>query len=76
MDQEVPLHEEAERYRNLFAHLASLPNWSLKNGKLHREYKFPDFAHAFGFMATAAPLIEKADIIPNGPTSITASRWT
>jgi 4a-hydroxytetrahydrobiopterin dehydratase len=44
--------------------LASLPNWSLKSGKLHREYKFPDFAHAFGFMATAAPLIEKRDHHP------------
>lgn len=46
------------------SHLAHLPNWSLKNGKLHREYKFPDFAHAFGFMATAAPLIEKRDHHP------------
>jgi 4a-hydroxytetrahydrobiopterin dehydratase len=46
------------------SHLAHLPHWSLKNGKLHREYKFPDFAHAFGFMATAAPLIEKADHHP------------
>jgi 4a-hydroxytetrahydrobiopterin dehydratase len=44
--------------------LEHLPNWSLKNGKLHREYKFPDFAHAFGFMATAAPLIEKRDHHP------------
>jgi 4a-hydroxytetrahydrobiopterin dehydratase len=46
------------------AALATLPHWSLKNGKLHREYKFPDFAHAFGFMATAAPLIEKRDHHP------------
>ncbi len=46
------------------SHLAHLPNWSLKNGKLHREYKFADFAHAFGFMATAAPLIEKRDHHP------------
>jgi 4a-hydroxytetrahydrobiopterin dehydratase len=46
------------------AALANLPNWSLKNGKLHREYKFHDFAHAFGFMATAAPLIEKRDHHP------------
>jgi len=44
--------------------LANLPNWSLKGGKLHREYKFPDFAHAFGFMATAAPSIEKMDHHP------------
>jgi 4a-hydroxytetrahydrobiopterin dehydratase len=28
------------------------------NGKLHREYRFPDFVHAFGFMATAAVAIE------------------
>ncbi len=39
--------------------VANLPGWSVKNGKLHRDYKFPDFAHAFGFMATAAPSIEK-----------------
>lgn len=44
--------------------LAKLPNWGLKDGKLHREYKFSDFAHAFGFMATAAPLIEKRDHHP------------
>jgi 4a-hydroxytetrahydrobiopterin dehydratase len=39
--------------------LVSLAGWKVVNGKLHREYKFSDFAHAFGFMATAAPLIEK-----------------
>lgn len=38
--------------------LAGLPGWSLANGKLHREYKFADFVHAFGFMATAAIAIE------------------
>ncbi len=42
----------------------SLPGWSVKEGKLHREYKFPDFAHAFGMMATAAPAIEKMDHHP------------
>ena len=45
-------------------YLAQLPDWTVKNGKLHREYKFADFAHAFGFMATAAPLIEKRDHHP------------
>jgi 4a-hydroxytetrahydrobiopterin dehydratase len=39
--------------------VAHVPGWSVSNAKLHREYKFTDFAHAFGFMATAAPLIEK-----------------
>ena len=38
--------------------LASLPGWSLSHGKLHREYQFRDFVHAFGFMATAAVAIE------------------
>lgn len=40
------------------AALAALPGWSLANGKLHREYQFRDFVHAFGFMATAAVAIE------------------
>jgi 4a-hydroxytetrahydrobiopterin dehydratase len=40
------------------AALANLPGWSVVNGKLHREYKFADFIHAFGFMATAAVAIE------------------
>jgi len=36
-----------------------LPGWRIDQGKLHREYKFADFVHAFGFMATAALAIEK-----------------
>ena len=38
--------------------LGKLPGWSLVDGKLHREYRFADFIHAFGFMATAAVAIE------------------
>ena len=34
------------------------PSWLLVDGKLHREYQFKDFVHAFGFMATAAVAIE------------------
>ena len=44
--------------------VARLSGWSVKNGKLHREYKFADFPHAFGMMATAAPAIEKMDHDP------------
>jgi len=43
---------------------AQLGGWSVKGGKLHREYKFADFVHAFGFMATAAPSIEKMNHHP------------
>jgi len=44
--------------------LRTLPGWSLSNGKLHREYKFADFIHAFGFMATSAIAIEKKNHHP------------
>ena len=44
--------------------LASLPAWRVKKGKLHREYQFADFIHAFGFMATAAIAIEKMNHHP------------
>ena len=46
------------------AALAGLPGWSVASGKLHREYRFPDFIHAFGFMATAAIAIEKMNHHP------------
>ncbi len=31
-----------------------LPGWVLRDGKLHREYRFADFVAAFGFMASVA----------------------
>lgn len=46
------------------AGLEKTPEWKLQAGKLHREYKFPDFAHAFGFMAVAALQIEKINHHP------------
>jgi 4a-hydroxytetrahydrobiopterin dehydratase len=36
-----------------------LGGWTVANGKLHRDYEFADFVHAFGFMTTAALTIEK-----------------
>jgi 4a-hydroxytetrahydrobiopterin dehydratase len=39
--------------------LAGLTGWAVVDGKLHKEYKFADFIHAFGFMATAALAVEK-----------------
>lgn len=40
------------------------PEWRLRVGKLHREYQFKDFIHAFGFMAQVALLAERADHHP------------
>jgi len=36
------------------ARLGKLAGWTVSQGKIHREYKFADFVHAFGFMASAA----------------------
>jgi len=46
------------------AAVARLSGWSVKDGKLHREFKFPDFAQAMGFMMIAAPAIERLDHHP------------
>jgi 4a-hydroxytetrahydrobiopterin dehydratase len=50
--------------QELKAGLEGLANWAVKDGKLHREYKFPDFSHAFGFMSASAVLIEKLNHHP------------
>jgi len=38
--------------------LRELAGWTVANGKLHREYKFADFIHAFGFMSSSALIAE------------------
>jgi 4a-hydroxytetrahydrobiopterin dehydratase len=44
--------------------LAELDDWSLVDGKLHREYRFPDFVSAFGFMTRAALVAESMNHHP------------
>jgi 4a-hydroxytetrahydrobiopterin dehydratase len=46
------------------AHLLKIPQWIVKDGKLHRQYSFPDFSLAIGFMMAAAVLIEKKNHHP------------
>jgi 4a-hydroxytetrahydrobiopterin dehydratase len=38
--------------------LAARPEWSLVDGKLHRDFAFADFVEAFGFMSRVALLAE------------------
>jgi 4a-hydroxytetrahydrobiopterin dehydratase len=45
--------------------LAALQGWSLEDGKLFREFRFPDFVAAFGFMARCALVAEKLDHHPD-----------
>jgi len=44
--------------------LASLPGWTVVEGKLHREYRFADFVEAFGFMTGVALVAERMNHHP------------
>jgi len=46
------------------AALAGLAGWTLQQGKLHREYKFPSFVEAFGFMTSGALVAESMNHHP------------
>ena len=47
------------------ARLAERPEWSLVDGRLHRELTFEDFAQAFAFMARVAEAAERLDHHPD-----------
>ena len=53
------LSDDAVRQR-----LAGLPGWALDGGKLAREFKFGNFARAFGFMASVAIEADKMNHHP------------
>ncbi|HZR79773.1 MAG TPA: 4a-hydroxytetrahydrobiopterin dehydratase [Candidatus Binatia bacterium] len=40
------------------ARIAAIAPWELRDGKLHREYRFGSFVDAFGFMASVALVAE------------------
>ena len=44
--------------------LATLPGWTVKEGKLHRELTFGDFTQAFAFMSDVA---READALDHHP---------
>jgi 4a-hydroxytetrahydrobiopterin dehydratase len=52
----IPRATESEIQKTV----SQLEFWTVENGKLHREYRFRDFVQAFGFMAQAALLAERA----------------
>lgn len=45
--------------------LRALHGWTLRDGKLHRVYEFPDFVAAFGFMTAAAHAAEGLEHHPD-----------
>jgi 4a-hydroxytetrahydrobiopterin dehydratase len=38
--------------------MAPLTGWAINDGKLHRQFQFPDFVTAFGFMSSMALVSE------------------
>jgi 4a-hydroxytetrahydrobiopterin dehydratase len=46
------------------AELDTVPGWAIEDGKLHREFQFPDFVTAFGFMTKAALIAERMNHHP------------
>lgn len=50
---------------DLAAGLQRLDGWRVLRGKLHREYRFPSFVEAFGFMASVAVVAEGMDHHPH-----------
>lgn len=45
--------------------LHELKGWTLRDGKLHREFQFKDFVTAFGFMSSVALIAESMNHHPN-----------
>ena len=50
-------------------HLERLDGWSVVEGRLHREFQFPDFVTAFGFMTRLALVAEKMNHHPDWSNS-------
>jgi 4a-hydroxytetrahydrobiopterin dehydratase len=44
--------------------LSRLTGWQVAAGKLHRDYQFKDFVSAWGFMSSAALVIQQMDHHP------------
>jgi 4a-hydroxytetrahydrobiopterin dehydratase len=44
--------------------MVTVPAWELKDAALSREFVFPDFVRAFGFMASVAAIAQQLDHHP------------
>jgi 4a-hydroxytetrahydrobiopterin dehydratase len=44
--------------------LPDLPGWDIRDGKLHREFRFDDFVAAFAFMTSLALVAERMNHHP------------
>ncbi|MBL7960930.1 4a-hydroxytetrahydrobiopterin dehydratase [bacterium] len=51
--------------KDILSRIANLKNWQFLDGKLRKEFRFPDFVKAFGFMTGVALLAESLNHHPN-----------
>jgi 4a-hydroxytetrahydrobiopterin dehydratase len=49
--------------------LKDLPEWEVKDGKLHKTFKFDSFAQAVGWMVSVAVFADKLDHHPDWSNS-------
>ena len=60
-------HELILNDKQLNHHLKELDDWTIKNDKLFKVFKFADFAQAFEFMSLVAITAETMDHHPEWP---------
>jgi 4a-hydroxytetrahydrobiopterin dehydratase len=61
------------------ARMPGIPGWSLADGKLQRQLRFPSFVQAFGFIAALALVAERMNHHPeilNVYDRVTLTLWT
>ena len=65
LEQEDPrMSLQKLKDREIEEHLAQLSGWTVEDGKLHKQYTFPDFVEAFGFMSKVALIAESMNHHP------------
>ena len=65
--------------REVRAAIAPLKDWSFTEGRLRKQFAFPDFTRAFAFMTRVALVAEKMDHHPdwaNVYNRVTIELWT
>jgi 4a-hydroxytetrahydrobiopterin dehydratase len=75
----MSLSREPLSAETLAARLAELDGWSLRDERLYKQFGFPDFVRAFGFMTRVALEAEKLDHHPdwsNVYAKVDVSLWT
>jgi 4a-hydroxytetrahydrobiopterin dehydratase len=51
--------------QDILYRMTNLKDWKYLDGKLRKEFQFPDFVKAFGFMSSVALLAESLNHHPN-----------